>query len=384
MRLICLMLSFWAASIHAARLDVAKFLTSEGAHVRTYSFDAPQTVAAILQRNGSDPFILTNGPAASRWEWSEDGQKWKSTPTSKPIRDGRILSIHQLRHPIRAKYLRVVFDHGQAAGEAIFDSRPTAGELERWVLIVNSTDDRRLPGHGKEFMPLVRLVPGWEQTRGQQIWVGNLTRELVEAEPRPVAIFFSGSFKDWCEVNRKDWIGAEKILKRKSAPIWASCGGAQALAILSENGTQVPWDCPHCRNPSRPKIPIYTHIDHAPGQLRCGDYSCCIFEKGPHAVRLLRPSPAFAGLPEEFNVMESHCGQIGWAPRGWDLIATAGSGSLTKVQCLRRKDAPIYAAQFHIEMTGTPDSSRQIMANFLAEAESWQKSRQPSPTSPCP
>ena len=34
-------------------------------------------------------------------------------------------------------------------------------------------------------------------------------------------------------------------------------------------------------------------------------------------------------------------------------------------------DRPIYAAQFHIEMEGTPEASRQIMSNFLAVARAW-------------
>ena len=69
--------------------------------------------------------------------------------------------------------------------------------------------------------------------------------------------------------------------------------------------------------------------------------------------------------------MESHCGQIEWAPRGWTLTASAGNGTKTQTQCLRLNDRYIYAAQFHIEMEGTPEASRQIMANFLNLAKSW-------------
>ena len=57
--------------------------------------------------------------------------------------------------------------------------------------------------------------------------------------------------------------------------------------------------------------------------------------------------------------------------RRLDLIAGAGAGTLTKTQCLRVKDRPIYAAQFHIEMAGTPENSRTIMANFLKLAREW-------------
>jgi GMP synthase-like glutamine amidotransferase len=71
--------------------------------------------------------------------------------------------------------------------------------------------------------------------------------------------------------------------------------------------------------------------------------------------------------------MESHCGQLEWVPKGWRLVATAGPGTQTKIQCLRLDGAPIYAAQFHIEMAGTPENSRRIMENFLQLARQWRK-----------
>ena len=243
-----------------------------------------------------------------------------------------------------------------------------------WVLVVNSTHDPTLPGHGQEFVPLARSISRWKNLGAKQVWVANLTPKLVETQPRPLAIFFSGSFKDWCEVDRRHWRGAEKILKRGQIPIWASCGGAQALAILAETGTRKPWDCPHCRDPLRPRLPIYTHIGHThSGPHRCGDYSNCTFERGPHLVRKVGSDPVFAGLPENFEVMESHCGQIEFPPAGWRQIATAGEGTRTINQCLRWGDRPIYAAQFHIEMAGTPETSRTILSNFLTLAERWNQ-----------
>ena len=38
---------------------------------------------------------------------------------------------------------------------------------------------------------------------------------------------------------------------------------------------------------------------------------------------------------------------------------------------MRRQDACIYAAQFHMELPGAPDVSRRIMANFLNAAQQW-------------
>ena len=75
--------------------------------------------------------------------------------------------------------------------------------------------------------------------------------------------------------------------------------------------------------------------------------------------------PVFEGLPREFEIIESHCGQIEYAPAGWEKIVTKGTGGKTDFQCLRVKDRLIYAAQFHIELDGTPENSQLIMANFL-------------------
>ncbi len=81
--------------------------------------------------------------------------------------------------------------------------------------------------------------------------------------------------------------------------------------------------------------------------------------------------PVFEGLAREFSVIESHCGQIEYPPDGWVQIAGGGDGAETAVQCLRTSDRYIYAAQFHIELDGTPEVSRRIMANFLRLAKSW-------------
>ena len=72
--------------------------------------------------------------------------------------------------------------------------------------------------------------------------------------------------------------------------------------------------------------------------------------------------------------MESHCGQIEWPPKGWMLIATGGLETKTRSQCLRVKDRYIYAAQFHIEMEGEPETSKQIMSNFLNLAKARKMS----------
>jgi len=350
--------------------------TPDGAWVWEMRFQAPRRIGALGQVLGDHPFVLRNAPRDYEWQGTVDGHRWATLPDARVREERRLFRV--LRFPRARDYagLRLVVRSvgngtDNAVGPAVMradllESPDAAWPGSSWILVVNSTHDPALPGHGQEFIPLARSCPGWESLGAQQVWVPDVDPGLVDVEPKPLAVFFSGSFKDWCEVDRRHWRGVERVLARGRDPMWASCGGAQALAILADRGTRVPWDCPHCRDAEHPRLPIYGHIGHrGKGPHRCGDYGDCVFERGPHEVRQVVADPVFAGLPPSFTVMQSHCGEIVYAPRGWQVVATGGAGSLTRNQCLRWGQRPIYAAQFHIEMEGTPEVSRAIMSGFL-------------------
>lgn len=162
----------------------------------------------------------------------------------------------------------------------------------------------------------------------------------------------------------------QEVLANRHLPMWGACGGAQILAILQETGVDRPWDCPRCRDPAAPLLPVYSHIGHT-DDGPCGDYSHCIAERGVTKLRVVAQDPVLDGLAPVFEIVESHVGQIAYVPSGWDRIVTKGPGAHTENQCLRVQDRYIYAAQFHIELPGTPDNSRRIMSNFLSLAKQW-------------
>ena len=338
-------------------------------------FAEPRNLGAILQIQGDHSFVFQNSPRKYVWQGSLDGGTWHDLPGTSVEQERRLYRIHRLTGRQKVRFVRIRI-------ATVEGSYPTLREVEfydnprehipfpDWIIAVNTTHDPRLPGHGIEFIPLAKSCPGWESLEAQQVWLGSFDEAFCQVEPRPLCAFLSGNFKDWCQVDREPWRGTQGILKKGRLPIWASCGGAQGLAILATVGVDKPWDCPHCRDPLNPKVPIYTHLGHT-DKTPCGDYSACLFERGPHEVRQVTHDPAFRGLPEGFKVMESHCGQIEWPPPGWDFIVTAGPGTQTKSQCLRVKGRPIYAAQFHIEMAGTPEVSRRIAGNFLGIAKDW-------------
>ena len=55
----------------------------------------------------------------------------------------------------------------------------------------------------------------------------------------PAAIVGSGNTLEWCQQPREPWRGIQEMLQHRNLPIWAACGGAQALAILQETGVDV-------------------------------------------------------------------------------------------------------------------------------------------------
>jgi hypothetical protein len=339
-------------------------------------FAEPTTIGAILQVAGDHDFVLRHAPRSYVWQVSDNDLNWRDLPETRVSAEQRTFRVHRFKQvqSVRAIRLRIdgVIGETPVLREIEFFAKPDAAiAFPDWIVAVNTTHDGTLPGHGQEFIPLAKSCEGWAALQAQQVWLDTFTPEFIAIEPRPLAAFLSGNFRDWCEVDRSLWRGTAEILKQAKLPMWASCGGAQGLAILAETGVEQPWDCPHCRDPKQPRLPIYGHIGHNGVPPKCGDYSACIHERGPHEVIKVGDDPVFAGLPDAFQVMESHCGQVEWPPAGWSLIATAGQGTLTKMQCLRVDGRPIYAAQFHIEMAGTLENSRIIMGNFLGLARKW-------------
>jgi hypothetical protein len=341
-------------------------------------FSQARAIGAILQVQGDHSSFLRNAPRHYVWQGSLDGKTWQDWKETETKRESRMFRIHRLVKPRCARYLRLRVRQAHGAyptlREVEFHDRVDARiPFPDWTVAVNhETDKVVLPGSGQLFLRLARSCKGWEKLQGQEIFLSNFDEAFVAAEPRPLCAFVTGSLPDWCQRDRKLWRGFQEVLKNRNLPMWASCGGAQALAILEEVGADQPWDCPKCRDPLRPKLPIYTHIGLSNDvKTRCDDYSNNIFERGKYRVHVLARDPAFEGLPREFEVMESHCGQVAYLPRNWRLVVTKGRGGLTKNQCFRLKDRYVYGAQFHIEMEGTPENSRKIMANFLSLSRKW-------------
>jgi hypothetical protein len=338
-------------------------------------FPEPRRVGAILQINGDHPTVLRNAPRRYFWRWSPDGVTWRNLRETETMAERRLFRIHRLREPVHARALRLQILEAEGEvptlREAEFYAETTAPiPFRDWIVAVATYETSTLPAGGQRFIELAKACPGWEGLQAQEVWLGSFDEAFVAAEPRPLCAFLTGNNAEWCEKMQEPWRGTQEVLKKRNLPMWAACGGAQGLAILEEFGVDRPWDCPRCRDPKNPLLPIYSHIGHT-GRTACGDYGKNIFERGKTNMLQVARDPVFEGLPDEFEIMESHCGQIEYVPQGWTRLVTRGRGAHTVNQGLRVRDRYIYAAQFHMEQAGTPENSRKIMGNFLSLARQW-------------
>ena len=345
-------------------------------------FAEQRQVGAILQINGDDRHVLRNAPGDYVWQYSLDGQSWTSLAETFVRRERRMFRIHRLGRPVKTQFLRLNISSSKGDAPVLrevefYSETDSRIEFDDWIVAVSSSNDPKRQELGMPFVKLARRCKGWEDVPAQLLWHGDFDRAFVDAEPRPLCAFFSGSFAEWCQCGREPWRGVQEVLRLRSLPIWGACGGAQILAILEETGVDHAWDCPRCRDPENPLLPIYSHIGHT-GKAACGEYGKNLAERGKFKMRQVADDPAFDGLPEVFEIMESHVGQIAHVPVDWTRVVTNGPGALTVNQCLRVKDQPIYAAQFHMEMAGTPENSRIIMANFLCLAQEWRHRKRPA------
>jgi hypothetical protein len=324
------------------------------------------------------------------WQLSRDGHTWNDLTETRIENENRAFRVHRLEHAVEARWFRLRIDAATTvtAGPMLrevefYPETDSPITFPDWVLSVNITD-RPASKDGLGHVEVLRAAVADEVILAQHVDVSCVTPEYVSIEPRPLCMFLSGSYKDWCEVDRGAYRGVEQILAQRLLPIWGSCGGCQLLAILAETGTRQPWDCPHCRNAHEPKLPIYTHIHcaHPPGASpKCGVYDHCEFERGPHVLQIVHADPVLEGLPAtgQFTCQESHCGQVDYLPPGWTLLATHGPGGKTKNQLMKVAGHPIYAAQFHIDLGG--DHAKVLAQNFFGVARRWQR---PPDTPPAP
>src|SRR5262249_52271672 len=151
--------------------------------------------------------------------------------------ESRMFRIHRLTKARTARYLRLHIDKAEGKFPTlreveVYDRTDARIPFDDWIITVYTDEERKISQESDDFTQLARQCQGWEKLAAQQIWLDTFNEAFVAAEPRPLCAFLSGNFKDWCQRTREPWRGTQEVLAKRNLPIWASCGGAQGLAIL--------------------------------------------------------------------------------------------------------------------------------------------------------
>ena len=204
-------------------------------------FPQERTIGAILQIQGDHAAVFRNAPRHYLWQASLDGQAWQDLKETEVTNERRLFRIHRLSKPCQARFLRLSILEVEGTFPTLrevefFADAAAAIPFGDWIIAVDTTGESRVPRHGDAFIPLARSCKGWQGLQAQQLCHRDFDEAFVAAEPRPLCVFLSGNFKDWCEVPREPWRGTQQVLQNRNFPM---CGfSAATVQIFDELGAQ--------------------------------------------------------------------------------------------------------------------------------------------------
>lgn len=168
------------------------------------------------------------------------------------------------------------------------------------------------------------------------------------------AIFISGFGYGWDEIDLRDLYGLYDALHSTDLPVLGACGGHQLIGhVFSEDFRQVEILADEPMRKLEPDEPDW-NPDYHPGWF---------VETGMQPVRITRPDPLFADLPETIHVRQSHYCEVRRLPEDFVLLATNDN---CRIQAMRHQHRPIYGVQFHPEAyTEEYPHGRQILQSFF-------------------
>jgi anthranilate/para-aminobenzoate synthase component II len=204
-----------------------------------------------------------------------------------------------------------------------------------------------------------RLKRQFEQLSGQPCLVLHMSqatpRLLRRLQPRALLLSGCGTWFRQFDV-REFYVFEDLVGECAEVPTIAFCGSHQLLGFMFNHGFRR----------------LDRVLDEPMRRLRDGepqiggvtaDNAGWFVEQGFYPIRIVRPDPLFAGLPDPFVARESHTCEIKQLPPGFELIAT---GENCRIQGMKHCQRPLYGTQFHPEAWQDEyPHGRQILANFF-------------------
>lgn len=176
------------------------------------------------------------------------------------------------------------------------------------------------------------------------------------AQLHPEFIVLSPQGTPWCRYTGRRAVDLQNFLwtllvaaEDFHVPVLGVCGGHQALSLAF--GGKV-------------------------GPIRAGEDDCMPYSRDRQSGSVLltqtAPDPLFAGIDEEFRMVESHYDEVKTLPPDFVLLAW---DKMSPHQIIRHRHRPVYGIQGHPESSlGSKSAGAKLLKNFLDIAKNYNES----------
>ena len=346
----------------------------ERSHWVLFDLGEPQPVSRIFLVSGMagwktrlpgsaawpDRANLDGRLAALVWQSSDDAKTWTDIRETERKDSDSFREIFQLRS-VTARYFRLFIRAWHGPRPRIYDvmiyrrGRPPVPRVPRrnYVLVIRNTvgfrsrADAVQTDFGKVMRGLEgRVAPPWD-LEVVELPAHDLSPEILDhLDPKPVAIFLSGSGNRFCQLPFFEFSGEFQLVRSTRIPTYGACAGAQLMAMA------------------------YGHTFAAPAgrSYETGSIEDILYSDIP-SIDITTNDPIFAGLNNPFYAPQSHSWSVRIVPPGWEVLATSrDSRGFVCNEMLKAAGRPVYGSQFHPEMAKPFSGAKAVLMNFLALA----------------
>jgi len=318
--------------------------------------ELPKSVEWLSRSN------LSGRLAAFVWQYSDNGRTWTDIPGTERENSDSFREIFELdEKPVTARFFRLYIKAWHGRSPRLYDvmfyahGRPAIPEVPKknYALVIsNVLGFSPEPGIVKtEFGQMIKgvgghVAPPWDLDV-LELPAHDFSIDVLNGmNPKPIAIFLTGSPNRFCQIPHFEFAGEFELIKTTGIPTYGACAGLQLMAMAYD------------RTFARP-----TGRSYRTNEVRD------ILEHDIPSIDIQKNDPIFAGLNNPFYGPEFHSWMVHVVEDGWEVLATSrDSKGFICNEMIKAIGRPVYGSQFHPEIAKPFSSSKAILMNFLAMA----------------
>jgi len=307
------------------------------------------------------------------WQYSNDGEKWIDIPeTERSMADAYRTVFEMDNKPVTARYFRLFIKKWYGSAPKVYEAtfyregQPSVPEVPNanYVLVISTvTGFQSEPGIVKTYFGKMivgssvssdnylgflsaQVPPRWELKVVEVPAHAFSVEVLKQMNPKPIAIFLTGSPNWFCQIPHFEFNGMFELVKTTDIPTYGACAGMQ-LMMMGYG---------------------HTFARHTGRSYKTSDLKD-ILEKDVPPIYIQKNDSIFAGMDNPFYGPEFHSWTVEVVEDDWEVLATSmDSKGFICNQVIRAINRPVYGVQFHAEIPKPFNCAKGILMNFLSMA----------------